>query len=197
MKKDLKQFNVVFAGVGGQGLITLGKILARAAFLENFDVKMSELHGLSQRGGSVAVQVRFGKNIFSPLVPAQEADLILALERNEALRECFLANPERTVFLINNYSIFSHSFVDKRLESIEEIKKLLKPFSKSLYEMKATDIMENKLGSSVLAGIYLLSFALNHNLIPLEEKSLLKAIKDIVSKNKIDKNIKAFKLTKL
>ncbi len=90
-----KEINIVISGVGGQGLITLGKVLARAAFLEGKDIKMSELHGLSQRGGSVAVQVRFGKKVYSPLISVQGADLVIAMERNEALKSCALADKEK------------------------------------------------------------------------------------------------------
>lgn len=190
-----KQFNLVIAGVGGQGLITLGKILTRAAFLQGLDVKMSELHGLSQRGGSVAVQVRFGKKVFSPLIAARQADLILALERNESLKDCFFADSEKTIFFINDNSLFSPSFAGKHLEGLEEIKKLLEEFSQKIYSVKATEKMQLHLGLPVLAGIYMLSAAVFNNLIPLKEKYVLRAIKDLLP-GKLDKNIKAFKLGK-
>ena len=195
MSEAKKEFNLVIAGVGGQGLITLGRILSRAAFLQGLDVKMSELHGLSQRGGSVAVNVRFGKKVFSPLVTAQQADLILVLERNESLRDCSFANPERTIFFINDNSLFSPSFAGKRLESFAEIKKLLEEFSKKIYSIKATEKMQLDLGSPVLAGIYMVAAAVFNNLIPLKEKYVLRAMKDLLP-GKFDKNIKAFKLGK-
>ena len=81
-----KTFNIILSGVGGQGIITLLQILAEAAFVEKYDVKTSELHGLSQRGGSVVAHLRFGEKIFSPLIKATEADLILSLEISEAVR---------------------------------------------------------------------------------------------------------------
>ena len=87
-----KNFNIVIVGTGGQGLITLLQILAEAALIEKFDVKTSELHGLSQRGGSVEVHIRFGKKIHSPLVAQASADLILALEAQETLKASTFAN---------------------------------------------------------------------------------------------------------
>lgn len=72
--------NVVFAGLGGQGIIKSSDILAAAAFAAGLDVKKSELHGMSQRGGSVTSDVRFGSEVLSPMVPAQEADFLLVLE---------------------------------------------------------------------------------------------------------------------
>ena len=68
---------MIIVGTGGQGLITLLQILAEAALIEGYDVKTSELHGLSQRGGSVEVHIRFGKEIYSPLIFPGKANLIL------------------------------------------------------------------------------------------------------------------------
>jgi len=68
MAKNLEQFNIVIAGTGGQGLITLLQVISEAAMAEGYDIRTSELHGLSQRGGSVEVHIRFGKKIYSPLV---------------------------------------------------------------------------------------------------------------------------------
>ncbi len=71
--------NVVIAGLGGQGVITASDILAEAAFRAGRDVKKSELHGMSQRGGSVTSDVRFGAQVFSPMVPRGEADFLVVL----------------------------------------------------------------------------------------------------------------------
>lgn len=75
-----KVMNVVIAGLGGQGVLKASDILADAAFRAGYDVKKSELHGMSQRGGSVSSDVRFGPRVLSPMVPAGEADLLVVLE---------------------------------------------------------------------------------------------------------------------
>ena len=72
--------NVVVAGLGGQGVIRASDILAEAAFLAGYDVKKSEIHGMSQRGGSVASDVRFGDQVWSPMVPRGQADFLVVLE---------------------------------------------------------------------------------------------------------------------
>jgi len=72
--------NIVLGGLGGQGVLTASDILADAVFRAGFDVKKSELHGMSQRGGSVSSDVRYGPHVFSPMVPAGEADYLLVLE---------------------------------------------------------------------------------------------------------------------
>jgi indolepyruvate ferredoxin oxidoreductase beta subunit len=75
--------NVVIAGLGGQGIITASNILADAAFRAGRDVKKSELHGMSQRGGSVTSEVRFGAQVFSPMVPQGEADFLVVLTSDQ------------------------------------------------------------------------------------------------------------------
>lgn len=75
-----KVINVVVAGLGGQGVLRGTDILAQAALIAGFDVKKSELKGMSQRGGSVSGDVRFGTHVFSPMVPPGEADFLLVLE---------------------------------------------------------------------------------------------------------------------
>jgi indolepyruvate ferredoxin oxidoreductase beta subunit len=72
--------NIVIAGIGGQGVVKASDILADAALAAGFDVKKSELHGMSQRGGSVTSDVRYGDLVLSPMVPPGEADVLLVLE---------------------------------------------------------------------------------------------------------------------
>lgn len=78
--------NIVVVGVGGQGSVLAGQIIARAAMLTGFSVATSEVHGMAQRGGSVFSTVRYGKAVLSPVVPEGAADVLLAFEKLEALR---------------------------------------------------------------------------------------------------------------
>ena len=80
-KRDRKGaiVNVVIAGLGGQGVLKASDILAEAAFRTGQDVKKAEVHGMSQRGGSVASDVRYGADVASPMVPPGEADFLLVL----------------------------------------------------------------------------------------------------------------------
>lgn len=78
--------NILLIGVGGQGTILTSKILTAGLVELGFDVKMSEIHGMSQRGGSVTTQIRYGEKIYSPNIGEGEADIIVAFERSEALR---------------------------------------------------------------------------------------------------------------
>ena len=172
-------------------MITLTQIIAEAALIEGMDVKTSELHGLSQRGGSVETHIRFGKEVFSPLVSLGSADLILGLEILEGLRAFFYAN-SKTIFLVNKYTLsFPGSPLEK--EIISKINKLVKG---SKYIIPASEICQKELGKEVVSGIYLLSYAVHKKLIPLKPNSISKAISKVIPEKYLDLNQKAFELAR-
>ena len=78
--------NIMIVGVGGQGTLLASKILGHVLLSQNFDVKVSEVHGMSQRGGSVVTYVRYGEKVYSPVIDKGEADAIVAFEKLEAAR---------------------------------------------------------------------------------------------------------------
>lgn len=81
-----KNFNILIIGVGGQGIILASDVITKAAMFSGHDAKKSEIHGMSQRGGSVFSHVRFGKKVFSPVIPQKEVDLLISFEEMETLR---------------------------------------------------------------------------------------------------------------
>jgi len=192
MTKNKKEFNLIIAGIGGQGLITLLQILAEAALSGGNDVRSSELHGLAQRGGSVEIYLRFGKEIFSPLVAPGRADFILGLEMQEALRMYYYANPD-TVFLVNKNLI---PIPLAPVVSQDQIIKDLNKISKKIEVVPAADICQKELGTNVVAGIYLISLAVFQKMIPLKPESLLLAIKKMIPEKFLELNLKAFNLAK-
>lgn len=190
MAEENKQFNMVIVGVGGQGLITLLQIISEAAKTENYEVKTSELHGLSQRGGSVEVHIRFGKKIFSPMVAKGKADLILGLEIQEVLNGLCFAGP-KTNFLINRYTL---PIPLKKPLTENEILNQLKKISRRITVVPADKICQEKLGNSVVSGIYLISYAAFKKLIPLKPKSILRAIKKTIPEKFLELNLETFNL---
>ncbi|GAB6171643.1 indolepyruvate oxidoreductase subunit beta [Paradesulfitobacterium aromaticivorans] len=82
----MANLNILLVGVGGQGTILASKILTHAALAQGYTVKMSEIHGMAQRGGSVVTQVRLGEEVYSPVIDEGEADIIIAFEQLEAYR---------------------------------------------------------------------------------------------------------------
>jgi indolepyruvate ferredoxin oxidoreductase beta subunit len=85
--------NILLVGVGGQGILLASEILSEAAMLAGFDVKKSEIHGMSQRGGSVVSHVRYGVEVFSPIVPEGEGDILFGFELMETCRSLPLIKP--------------------------------------------------------------------------------------------------------
>ena len=96
--------NILLVGVGGQGILLASEILSEAFMLAGHDVKKSEIHGMSQRGGSVVSHVRFGKEVFSPVVPEGEGDILFGFELLETYRYLSLLKPGATV-VANDYKI--------------------------------------------------------------------------------------------
>src|SRR5512142_2971996 len=89
--------NVLLVGVGGQGILLASEILSETCMLAGFDVKKSEIHGMSQRGGSVVSHVRYGKEVFSPIVPEGEGDILFGFELMESYRSLPLLREGATV----------------------------------------------------------------------------------------------------
>ncbi len=118
---------VLFAGVGGQGIILAGELLAEAALAAGLDVKKSEVHGMAQRGGSVISHVRFGELVRSPLIPEGEADFLVAFEEMESLRYLHLLRKDG-VLIINRQRIYplaillgKETYPDDLLESLRDL----------------------------------------------------------------------------
>ena len=190
-----KTFNGIIVGTGGQGQITLLKILIQAALLENFDIKTSELHGLSQKGGQVEVHFRFGqKAILSPLVEEAGADLVIALEKQEALRACHYASKEKkTIFLVNDLSL---PIPNQKPQSKEEILDTLKKFSEKVIFVPASDICQQEFNAGIGAGVFLISLAAFKNLLPLKPASVKKAIQKKIKRKYLKLNLKIFELAR-
>lgn len=103
-----KVTNIVIGGLGGQGVIRASDVLADAVLRAGFEVKKSELHGMSQRGGSVSSDVRFGTEVFSPMVPAGEADFLVVLTPDQV-------DPNKHVLKTDGVLIVSSQFDEKQL----------------------------------------------------------------------------------
>ena len=98
--------SILLVGVGGQGTILASKLLTTGLMNAGYDVKMSEIHGMSQRGGSVSSQVRYGEKVYSPVIEIGGADILVSFEKMEALRWLEYLKPEGKI-VVNNYRIDS------------------------------------------------------------------------------------------
>jgi len=91
--------SILIAGVGGQGTILASRLIADVALKQGYDVKISEVHGMAQRGGSVVSQVRYGRKVYSPLIPRGSANFLMGFEKLEALRWLNMLHPSGMVVL--------------------------------------------------------------------------------------------------
>lgn len=112
--------SILLVGVGGQGTILASKILTTGLMEEGFDVKMSEIHGMSQRGGSVSSQVRYGDVVYSPVIEKGKADIVVAFEKMEALRSLDYLKKEGTL-VVNNEEIPSMSVITGEEEYPDDV----------------------------------------------------------------------------
>lgn len=181
MKKE--NFNVLIAGYGGQGILTIADIIAHAALKQGYDVKESEMHGLAQRGGSLECHVRFGRQIDSPIIPRGSADVIIALDALEALRACYWAN-KKTIILVNE-KIFNSSIDVQKI--ISEMKKFAR-----VYSVDADAIVEKETGDIFSVNIFMLGYAVKHGLLPFSREKVWSAIQEKIRKNLLEGNKKVF-----
>ncbi len=153
----------------------------------------SELHGLSQRGGSVEVHIRFGKEIFSPLVRQGGADLIISLEVQESLRACYYASKERgTIFLINDAS--SYIGEAEKNFSRKRIIKTIQKFSQKIILTNASYICQKELGTSLVVGVYLVGWLVCRKILPLNLSSIILATRENIPEKFLELNLKAIEL---
>lgn len=180
-----KNFNLIIVGYGGQGILTAAEIVSLAALKQEHDVKETELHGLAQRGGSLDCHIRFGKKVFSPLVPRGEADLIIAFEALEALRACYWAG-KNTKIIVSSKAFRSSAGLNEILSKIVKI-------TKKIYIVDADSAVKKETGSAMGVNIFLLGYALSKKAIPLKEEFVLQAIKESIRPRFLEENINLFR----
>lgn len=172
--------NIILSGVGGQGILTIAAVMDTAALSENLNVKQSEVHGMSQRGGAVLSHVRISdKEIFSDLIPKGSADMILSVEPMELLRH--LPFLKKDGWLITDSKTFENILDYPKKDNL--YKQIMSHPNHII--IKATDLAK-ELGNSKVANMILLGAA--SSLIPLTELSFQNAIKNLF-KNKSEKII--------
>ncbi|ASI99050.1 indolepyruvate ferredoxin oxidoreductase subunit beta [Thermococcus celer] len=190
--------NVIYCGVGGQGIVLMSNIVGEACARKGIHVVSGELHGLSQRSGSVIVHQRIGKGV-SPLIPYGEADVILALEPMEALRYIYFLRPGGKV--ITNTRLIHHpyeteSFVKGKLDryvTYDEIIGKIKESGAELYEIDALKLAEEA-GTALAQNVVLVGALSALPEFPIDRDTMLEAVKASVPEKAVDANVRAFEL---
>lgn len=182
--------NVLLVGVGGQGILLASEILSEAAMLAGFDVKKSEIHGMSQRGGSVVSHVRYGQEVFSPIVPEGEGDILFGFELMETVRSLPLLKPGGAV-VANDLQISPPSvLMGQETYPAGLPERIREKFADCLLvdgQKMATDAGNVRAANTVLLG------AVSKRL-DIAEEFWLKALEKMVPAKALDVNRRAFQM---
>ena len=182
--------NLLFAGVGGQGVLLVAELAARAAIHAGYDVKKTEVHGAAQRGGSVLSHVRFAPKVYSPLVPVGEVDVLLALEKLEGLRWAHFVRPGGIIFM-NDEQRVPAQLTDKPVEYPDNIETFLTGKGYQVQNIAAVSLA-TQLGNYRAANMVLLGATAGQTGIPGE--LWLKVMHETLNPKILDLNLKAFEL---
>lgn len=181
--------SIVLAGVGGQGILLASEICAKAAGFAGFDVKTNEVHGMAQRGGSVIGQIRYGEEVFSPLISKGEATVLMSLERIEALRYAEYLEPNGLA-VVNSQIIVPVTVSSGSAVYPENAEELLRQtFPRLIYMDANRAAME--LGNPKCANVVLLG-ALATALHNISMDIWKDAIRECVKPAFVDLNLQAF-----
>ena len=182
--------SVMIVGVGGQGTLLASRVLGSAMLSQGVDVKVSEVHGMSQRGGSVVTYVRYGDKVYSPIIAQGEADVLLAFEALEAARYLPWLKPEGTV-VVNTQQMDPMPVVTGVAEYPKDILGKVREQGVKVVALDALGMAEEA-GSSKAVNVVLIG-AMAKKLDPPKEV-WIDTFKETVPSKFIDMNLKAFEL---
>lgn len=181
--------NIMIVGVGGQGTLLASRILGNTVINEGYDVKVSEVHGMSQRGGSVVTYVKYGEKVYSPIIDRGEADIILAFEMLEAYRALpYLKKGGKMI--VNSQSIDPMPVIIGAMEYPENIKEKLE----EKIDLLTVDALAcaKEAGNAKAVNVVLIGVMAKLTDIPYE--NWIETIKITVPPKFLDVNLKAFEL---
>ena len=181
--------NIMLVGVGGQGTILASKLLTTGLMEAGYDVKMSEIHGMSQRGGSVSSQVRYGDDVQSPVIELGGADILVSFEKMEALRWLEYLKPEGKI-VVNDYEMGSIPILSGKIDYPTGIIEELKSKVQTTVVDAAKHAME--LGNPKVMNVILLGALIKA--MGLQDINWNKIIKDNIKPKFVDLNIKAIEV---
>ncbi len=181
--------NIMIVGVGGQGTLLASRILGNAVISEGYDVKVSEVHGMSQRGGSVVTYVRYGEKVNSPIIDKGEADIILAFERLEALRALPYLKKGGKIIL-NDHAISPMPVITGAAEYPDAIVETLS----SLCDVTAIDAtaLSLSVGSAKAVNVVLIGVLAAAS--EIDKEVFLRVIRETVPPKFLELNLAAFEL---
>ncbi len=182
--------NVLIVGVGGQGILLASEVLSHAALLTGLDVKKSDIHGMSQRGGTVSSHVRFGAQVLSPIIPEGQAHLLMSLEKLEALRWKDYLAPDGTI-VVNDFRLDPASVATGKIPYTENAIDLLRSNGRRVV---VVDGVARALEAGDLRSMNIVLLGALSSLLDFPPEVWDRALESQVKKNFIELNQRAFKL---
>jgi indolepyruvate ferredoxin oxidoreductase beta subunit len=187
-------YNTLVTGVGGQGVLFISEILGMAALKEGLDVRVAEIHGMAQRGGSVTCNVRIGKRVYSPTITKGTADLIIGLEPLEVLRLLGYAHDETIIALNMNPIVPSSTTLSGvPYPPVNDMLKEISRVSKKNVTVNTLDIAL-KVGNPATQNAAMLGFVSALKTLPVKHETLRTTIGERSPSKYRDVNLKAFDL---
>lgn len=183
----MDRLNLLIVGVGGQGTLLASRILGTVALKMNFDVKVSEVHGMSQRGGSVVTYVKFGEKVYSPLIEKGEADLIIAFEELEALRWIDYLTKDGKM-IINEQEINPMPVIIGKAKYPENIIAVLEA-KHNIFSLDALKIARE---CGTIKAVNIVLLGVMAKLTGIDKQIFLDAIHEVVPAKVLEVNVKAF-----
>lgn len=189
MKLDL-----IFTGVGGQGVVVLSDIFCEAALLDGFDVAKAEIHGMAQRGGSISAHVRLGDKVLSPLIERGKSDVIVGFEVLETARVLPMLKPNGTVIVNIKYIPPTSSLqVSEKPLKLEHLITLIRDKALRVYEVDGAGIA-GRLGNQLVVNTILLGAVSALAEVPIKQESFKQAIASRLKEKFINLNLQAFQM---
>jgi indolepyruvate ferredoxin oxidoreductase beta subunit len=180
--------NVFLAGVGGQGTLLASEVLGEAFLVGGYDVKKSEVHGMAQRGGAVTTHLRYGPKVFSPLIEAGSADLLVAFEKMEALRFAHFLKPAGAA-VVNAQEIMPPSVATGRERYPENVAERL---AGAIPNLHLIDALAAALSLREVRAVNMVMVGAASHLLPLPEDCYLEALRARLPERIVEVNAKAF-----
>ena len=181
--------NIMIVGVGGQGTLLASRILGNVVINQGYDVKVSEVHGMSQRGGSVITYVKYGEKVYSPIIDKGEADIILAFERLESIRALpFLKKGGKII--LNDRAISPMPVITGSQEYPQGITEKLK----EKVEVISLDALSYSLQAGSPKAVNVVLLGVLAKTTNIDKEIWIKTIKETVNEKFLDLNLKAFEL---
>ena len=182
--------SIMIVGVGGQGSLLASKLMGNVLMAQGFDVKVSEVHGMAQRGGSVVTYVKYGDKVYSPVIAEGEADVIVSFEKLEAARWLpFLK--EGGKLIVNDQEIDPMPVITGAAEYPQNISEAIKATGASMIELDALSLAV-KAGSAKAVNVVLIGAMASH--MQLSYETWTNAIRNTVPEKFLDMNLEAFRL---